>query len=312
MIACCGEALMDMVPYGDRPDAFLACPGGCPYNTAIAAARLGAEVSFLGRLGTDFLGTRLYDRLVANRVDASSVARSDQAATLAFVSRSASGDARYAFYSEGAADRSLVAADLPPRLPPKARFLMIGSISMLQEPIASTVEALAARERGRLLVSFDPNIRPSLIEGRSKYVNRFQRWASLSAVIKISSDDLGWLYPGSTPETAIDILRSLGPELVVVTLGREGSIAGHSRATARAEGFPVKVIDTIGAGDTFHAALLYLLDREGIATRADIRDLDAERLGRILRFANAAAAADCTRAGAEPPGLAEVEGYLKA
>jgi fructokinase len=311
MIVCCGEALIDMVPLGDRPDAFLACPGGCPYTTAIAAARLGAEAAFLGRIGNDFLGARLFDRLVANGVDASPVARRDQGATLAFVSRSPSGDARYAFYSEGAADRSFAAEDLPPSLPPRARYLVIGSISMLQEPLATTVESLAERERDRLLVSFDPNIRPGLIPDRAAYMRRFERWASLSAIVKISSDDLEWLYPGASPENGIARLRSLGPELVVVTLGHAGSIAEHSRAAARAGAFAVKVADTIGAGDTFHAALLFLLDREGVASREDLLGIDAASLGYMLSFANAAAAADCTHAGAEPPYLPEVEEYLR-
>ena len=102
--------------------------------------------------------------------------------------------------------------DLPARLPPEARFLMLGSITMLQEPIATTVERLAARERENLLVSFDPNIRPSLIRDRDSYLARFERWASMSAIVKISSDDLEWLYPGLSFEAGVDRLRALGAE----------------------------------------------------------------------------------------------------
>jgi len=311
MIVCSGEALMDMVPDGDRFDAFLSRPGGCPYNTAIAAARLGARVSFLGRLGTDFLGTRLFDRLAANGVDTTAISRRDQSTTLAFVTRGRDGDARYAFYSEGAADRSFAADDLPARLPPETRFLMIGSISMVQEPIATTIETLAERERGRVLVSFDPNIRPSLIPDRSTYLARFERWASMSAIVKLSSDDLEWLFPDSSTGARIDRLRSLGAALVVATLGREGAIAASTAATASVDAFQVRVADTIGAGDTFHAALLARLDENKVATRAELASLDEGRLEELLHFANAAAALNCTRTGAEPPKKAEVLEFLE-
>ncbi|MGO8693882.1 MAG: carbohydrate kinase family protein [Rectinemataceae bacterium] len=310
MIVCSGEALMDMVPDGNRSDAFLARPGGCPYNTAIAAARLGAEVSFLGRLGTDFLGSQLYERLTANGVDVSAVVRREQSATLAFVSRSPEGDARYAFYSENAADRSFAVRDLPAKLPLEARFLMLGSITMLQEPIATTVERLAARECENLLVSFDPNIRPSLIKDRGSYLTRFDRWASMSAIVKISSDDLEWLYPGLSFEAGVDRLRALGPSLVVATLGRDGALAKNGRVEARVPAFQVQVADTIGAGDTFHAALLTRLEKEKLWTREDLRKIDERRLGEILRFANAAAAVNCTRTGAEPPSEAETLDFL--
>ena len=301
MIVCSGEALIDMVPAGDRPDAFVARPGGCPYNTAIAASRLGAPVAFLGRLSTDFLGTLLFDRLVANGVEVGLLARSPQAATLAFVSRDREGNARYAFYSEGAADRSFAREDLPARLPSETRFLMVGSISMVQEPVATTVETLARREHERLLVSLDPNIRPSLIADREAYFERFERWASLSALVKVSADDIEWLYPGLSYEHAASRLMRLGASLVVITLGLEGALAVTATTTARAAGHRVRVADTIGAGDTFHAALLAELDAEGVATRSELASMDADRLRALLRFANAAAALNCTKTGAEPP-----------
>lgn len=311
MILCCGEALMDMVPDGERTDAFLARPGGCPYNTAIAAARLGARVAFLGRMGTDFLGTRLYDRLAANGVDTSAIARRDQPTTLAFVTRSREGDARYAFYSEGAADRSFADIDLPARLPPETRFLMVGSISMVQEPIATTVERLAVRERERLLLSFDPNVRPSLIADRSAYLARFERWASMSAIVKTSADDLEWLFPGQALEAGMARMRELGAALVVATLGRDGAVADSGQARSRAAAFPVPVVDTIGAGDTFHAALLAKLEEEGVKTRAELAALDGPRLEELLRFANAAAALNCMHAGTQPPTRAETLRFLE-
>ncbi len=309
---------MDMVPSGDGGDAYLARPGGCAYTTAIAAARLGAEVEFLGRIGTDFLGEALAERLAANGVGTRFTARRDDPATLAFVKRSPSGDARYAFYSKGAADRSLSPDDVPPELDGEPGFIMFGSISMAQEPVASTIEALIARESGphadpragSALACLDPNIRPALIADREGYLRSFARWLSLSAIVKASSEDIEWLYPDLSEEATVERMLASGPELVVVTRGPQGALAATKREKAEAEGMAVEVADTIGAGDTFHAALLFLLDRDGVRTRQELRSLDATRLRSMLAFANAAAAADCTRAGAQPPYLAEVEGYL--
>ena len=256
---------MDMVPSGDGGDAYLARPGGCAYTTAIAAARLGAEVEFLGRIGTDFLGEALAERLAANGVGTRFTARRDDPATLAFVKRSPSGDARYAFYSKGAADRSLSPDDVPPELDGEPGFIMFGSISMAQEPVASTIEALIARESGP---HADPRAgkRPRL--PRSQYQARphsgprglptlLRPDGSLSAIVKASSEDIEWLYPDLSEAAAVERMLASGPELVVVTRGPQGALAATKREKAESEGMAVEVADTIGAGDTFHAALLF-------------------------------------------------------
>lgn len=310
MIVCCGEALIDMIPGPSGEGSFVAAPGGCPFNTAIAAAKLGAESAFLGRLGTDFLGDLLFDELGANGVERRMIARRDQPTTLAFVQRSAAGDARYAFYSTGAADRSLEPADLPESLGPEARFLMAGSIAVLQEPLASTIERLIARERGRLLFSLDPNVRPSFVKDRGAYVERLMRWASMAAIVKASSEDLDWLFPGAVGASRAEAFLAAGAALVVETRGGAGAVAYTGRLRVESEAFEVKVADTIGAGDTFHAALLYQLDRERIVTTQAIAALGEGSLRSMLRFAQAAAAIDCTRRGAKPPTEAEVKGFL--
>lgn len=311
MIVCCGEALIDMVPGAEGEYSFLARPGGCPYTTSIAAARLGARSMFLGRIGTDFLGEALVERLRANGVDSSFVARSGQGATLAFVKRSPAGDARYAFYSDGAADRSLESSDLPPSLGPDARFLVVGSISMLQEPLATTVEGLVERESERLLVSLDPNVRPSLIPDRGRYLERLMAWASRSAIVKASSEDLAWLFPDDPPDERPRRFLEAGAELVVATLGAEGALALTRKASARAPAFRVAIADTIGAGDTFHAAMLCELEARGALDRFSLAALDEAALASMLRFAQGAAAIDCARIGAEPPTLAELESFLE-
>jgi fructokinase len=312
MIICCGEALIDMVPSGKGGNSFLARTGGSPYNTAIAAARLGSRTRFLGRMGTDFLADSLFDKLADNGVDTGLVIRRDQPTTLAFVQRTASGDARYAFYSNGAADRSFAATDLPANLGMGARFLMTGSISLLQEPIGTSIEALIARESASILVSIDPNVRPSLVVDRLPYIERLLRCVSKAAIVKASSEDLEWLFPELAPEYRYKPFLDAGTELVVETRGAEGAIARTRKLEVHAKAFAVTVADTIGAGDTFHAAFLYCLDEAGIATRHELADLDEASLARFLMFSQAAAALDCEKVGAEPPILAEVKRFLEA
>jgi fructokinase len=312
MIVCCGESLIDMVPFEGRPDAFLVRPGGCPYNTAIAAARLGASVAFLGRVGTDFLADTLVDRLREAAVDTSLVIRRDEPTTLAFVQRSASGDARYAFYSENAADRSLEERDLPARLPASARFLVAGSISLALEPAASTIEAFARRAASQALLSLDPNLRPSLAQDRASYQGRLERMIALSAIVKASEEDLEWLFPGLGADAAAERLLGMGPELIAITRGGSGSTVRTRAASVSAPAMAVKVVDTIGAGDTFHAGLLVALEEAGVCSREALNALDEKALDALLRFASAAAALDCARAGAEPPTRAELAAFLES
>jgi len=311
MIVCCGESLIDMIP-GPDGRSFIPVPGGCPFNTSIAAAKLGACSSFLGRLGKDFLSDMLWAELTANGVDTSRAVRRDEPTTLAFVQRAPGGDARYAFYSRGAADRSLEPADLPPDLGREARFLMTGSISALQEPIASTIDALIERERGRILLSIDPNIRPSLVVDRPAYIRRLMAWASAAAIVKASSEDLAWLFPEVLAEERSGAFLAAGAGLVVETRGDSGAVATTARLSVEAEAFAVDVADTIGAGDTFHAALLSRLESRGVRSRREIEELDGSALQDILRFSQAAAAIDCTRRGAKPPTQPEVQSFLSS
>ncbi|MFZ4614750.1 MAG: carbohydrate kinase family protein [Rectinemataceae bacterium] len=292
--------------------SFAARPGGCPYTSAIAAARLGAPTSFLGRVGTDFLGDLLVKRLSDNGVDSSLVARREGHSTLAFVKREADGSARYAFYSKGAADTSLDAGDLPSRLGPGVVFLLVGSISLAQEPSGSTIEAFASREASRVLLSIDPNARPGLFGNDDAWRARLLRMIPYAAILRLSDEDLSWLCPAQTAEAAIADFLSMGPELVVLTRGASGSEIHKKGGVLRAKAVPVEVVDTIAAGDTFHAAFLASLLESGVRDRASLRALDEGQLRRALERAGAAAAMDCLRVGAEPPTAVELAAFMES
>jgi fructokinase len=316
MILCCGEALIDMVPADlDGRMVFLPCPGGSPYNTAIAIGRLGAPVCFLGRLSGDFFGEMLIERLNRNMVGTDLIIRSDQNSSLALVKLEQGREPQYIFYTEDTADRSFSPGDLPRRLPPELRCILFGSIAMTMEPAASTIEALIQGEGARSdgpVISMDPNIRPFMIPHREAYVKRFEGWLASAVIVKISQADFDFIYPNLGPEKALQKVIASGPRLAVVTLGQEGALALLRRndgalVRAKAPVIEVPVVDTIGAGDTFHGGLLSWLELRGKMSRKALGELTEEELHAALLFANKAASLVCTRRGAEPPSMAEVE-----
>jgi fructokinase len=320
MILCCGEALIDMIPAGGG-DGFLPHPGGSPYNTAIAIGRLGAPVAFLGRLSLDFFGETLINRLLANGVRTDLIVRSRENSTLAFVKLQSGQEPEYVFYTEGTADRSFSAGDLPAELPGDLGCILFGSIAMTMEPVASAIEALIAREGRRPraeapVISLDPNVRPFMIRDREAYVKRFEGWAAAAVVAKISAVDFDFIYPGLDLEGALEKVLSLGPRLAVTTLGPRGALALLRRGDGtilrvEAPVVDLPVADTIGAGDTFHGALLSRLELRGRLSRTALAALTEAELYDALFFANKAASIVCSRRGAEPPTLAEVEALGK-
>lgn len=321
MIVCCGEALVDMVPFrdGSGQEAFKPCPGGSPYNTAIAVGRLGVPCAFLGKLSSDFFGGKLVSRLRENGVSDALVSRCARPSTLAFVELAEGAEPQYAFYTEGTADSSLTASELPAGLPPDARCLLFGSISLTIEPLASAVEALARREAARTdsgapVLSFDPNVRPVMVRDRGAFVRRTESFFALAHIVKISGADLDYLYPGLDREAALRKVLGFGADLVVTTLGKDGALAiGRKRdgteLRASSPVVEVEVADTIGAGDTFHGAFLARLHEKGAAGRRALEALTEEALLDALAFANAAASLVCSRRGAEPPTRAELDAF---
>ena len=322
MVLCCGEALIDMIPVAleGGKGGFEPCPGGSPYNTAIAIARLEVPAAFLGRFSTDFFGEILIQRLRQNRVSGNFIVRSGEHTTLAFVKLEHGEEPQYVFYTEGSADRSLSPGDIPPALPPEVRGLLFGSISLTMEPAASVIESLIRREAARgdagPLISLDPNVRPFMIPDREAYVKRFEGWAALANIAKVSALDYDFIYPGLGLEPSMERILNLGPCLAVSTLGPKGALAllkrpqgGLLRVTAPVADLPVA--DTIGAGDTFHGALLAWLERHDKLSRPALAALTEAELYDALLFANRAASLVCSRKGAEPPHLAELENLYR-
>ncbi|MCL2374619.1 MAG: carbohydrate kinase, partial [Treponema sp.] len=294
MIFCCGEALIDMirVPVPGSPEGFLPFPGGSPYNAAIAIGRMGVPVKFLGRFSTDFFVDTLVKKLKDNNVGDEYVIRSDQNTTLAFVKLEKGKDPQYAFYAEGTADRSLRTEDLPASLPADIRCILFGSIAMTMEPIATAIEALILREGARKspdqmdgapVLSFDPNIRSFMIKDRAAYRERFEKWIAASTIAKISAGDFEFLYPKMEAEKALQKILAMGPRLAICTMGTKGALAllrrnDGSVAKVRVPAVALPVVDTIGAGDAFHGALLAWLELEDKMSRSSLVGLSENEL----------------------------------
>ena len=303
MIVVAGESLIDLIVGADaRVEAI---PGGGPYNAARTLGRLGRPVAFLGRLSTDRFGTILRAGLAADGVDLSLTPSTDAPTLLAVAELNAAGAAVYHFYDQGTAAPGLSVADVPDGLPATTAALHVGTLGLVFEPIATTIETLVASAPAELLVMVDPNCRPTAIRDPDAYRARLDRILGRADVVKVSVDDVAWLDPGTDPDGAARRILARGPAAVILTDGdrpvRLFTPTGANEIPVPA----VRVVDTVGAGDAFGAAFLAAWTGGGRG-RADLSDEVA--LVEPTRFAIEVGTRTTTRAGAEPPTLAELEG----
>lgn len=313
MILVCGEALVDL--FLDPPEGAQmtgrAVAGGSPFNVAIGLARLGVPVGFLGTISLDGIGAMLAERLKQEGVDPRFIVRSDRLSTISAVATGADGQPSYSFHGEGAADRFLMPADLPAALPPEVRALSFGSYSMAVEPTGATLALLAGREHGRRVISVDPNLRPSVVSDMALWADAAERFYRVATIIKASDEDVrtAWGERLSLQDAAAYWL-GLGAKLVVITRGADGAIgfcaAGQVELPARA----VSVRDTVGAGDSFHAALLARLSQTDQLSIEGVAALDHVALGELLTYAATAASITVGRRGADLPKAVEVQTEL--
>lgn len=302
MILSCGEALIDMLPRITTlsEPAFSPYAGGAVFNTAIALGRLGAPSAFYSGISTDMLGEILTDTLAASKVNTDLCARSNRPTTVAFV-KLVNGQATYAFYDENTAGGLLSQSELPV-LPADVSTLFFGGISLVNDPAASTYEALQTREAADRVIMIDPNIRLGFIAGKEdQYRARIERMIARSDIVKLSDEDLHWFAgSGDLPQLAKDILAQ-GVKAVFVTEGAKGAWAFTSRDARFVASKKVTVADTVGAGDTFNAGVLSALYDLGALTKDRVAALTPAELDAALELGARAAAVTVSRAGANPP-----------
>ena len=313
-IAVVGEVVADAVlpPNGivDGAAHLTVHPGGGPANFAVAVSRLGSTARFAGRLSTGALGALCRTKLEESGVDLAASEAAPEPATLAIARLNDSGAASYEFYTAGTADWAWTDESLAPLVdgpfigtdPPVA--LHTGTLALALQPSGQVIENLLARVRSSLTVSIDPNLRTLLVPVDT-YRGAIDRWAALSDVVRLSEDDLEQLWPDFSPEQAAAHLHDLGVPLAVVSLGADGAFASLRGAQVRVPIAPTTLVDTVGAGDSFHGGMLHHLAQAGLlGGRLD--DLDLAGLTEALQFASRVSAITCSRAGANPPWAAEL------
>ncbi|EJN10349.1 sugar kinase, ribokinase [Bradyrhizobium sp. YR681] len=307
MLISCGDALIDFVPTRntDGREAVMPAVGGSCLNVAIGMARLGAPTGFVGGISTDLFGRMIADHAAASHVELGLATRSDHQTTLAFV-RIVAGESHYAFYDAETATRSWTyrRGSIPFNT---IEALHVGSTTLVNDQGAAETKALIADARASTTISFDPNCRPNLVRDKPAYLARMAEFAGTADLIKMSDVDFAYLFGEEPFAQRAAALLAQGTSLVVITRGNSGAIAWHAGAGQVEVAAPkVEVADTIGAGDSFQAALLFALHKQGRLARPQLKAISADELRRALSFAANCAGLTCTRPGADPPWSHEV------
>ena len=284
----CGEVLIDILPTGP-------VVGGGPANTAKALARLGHDVHFIDGISTDAYGQSARAELLRDGVNLDLALASDKPTCTATVTLDAAGGASYEFLIDGTATFDFASSWLPDPYRYQPQVLHIGTLVTMIEPGASALYDWAMQVAELAPIVFDPNIRPSVQPDRDLYEAAVEKWAALSAVIKVSDDDLAWLFPGQPIEDVANRWINDGAFLVVVTQGANGIMGYTSEGCVEVPGVKVDVVDTVGAGDTVGAIVVEAMLTHGLV------ELRGELLRGVLARAAAAAAITCSRKGAQPP-----------
>lgn len=303
-----GEALVDVV-HGINGD-IKNIPGGSPANTAVALARLGIKTCMKARTSSDEFGTEIRNYLTNQDVNLDYSLVVDRPSSVIKATIQKDGSAKYEANLKGAADYGWTFEELNQKIDPDVQIVQLGSLTSYVEPGATNVEKWFSQLRlsNKYLLTFDPNIRHPLDGQNEEDVRtRAKKLASLSHVVKASDEDLNWIFSNNnTQDSAMKIINS-GASLVIVTLGKKGAIAvnkNHEIIEVLAK--DIDVIDTIGAGDTFAAALIaQLLEKSWINENA-LENLNRADLTEILTNCSMAAAITCSRQGANPPRRHEV------
>jgi fructokinase len=293
-----GELLIDLIPVGlDRKPVV----GGGPTNTARAIAKLGIGTQFIDGISTDDFGQMAKKVLISEGVKLDYVKYSDRPTCSAIVSLSETGSATYEFVIENTATFDFAHNWLPNPQTERPALLHIGTLATVIEPGASVLLEWAQVVAKVAPIVFDPNIRPAVIDDREQYVAQVERWVEISSAVKVSDEDIKWLYPSLEIDQVVNYWLKKGPTLVVVTYSDKGLTGYRKSEMVNAEAVKVKVVDTVGAGDTVGAVLVEAIVKDGLDS------LTGSRLETMLKRAAKAAAITVSRAGANPPTSEELE-----
>ena len=293
----CGEVLIDLIPDGTERRAVV---GGGPANTAKALSKLGIATQFIDGISNDQYGQMALKELRKDNVLLDFIKFSDKPTCLAIISLNSKGVASYEFVIDNTATFDFSHAWLPDPINIKPSLLHIGTLVTAIEPAATVLFEWAKKVASVAPIVFDPNIRPAVMNNRSEYVEQVERWVGISSAVKVSDDDIYWLYPGEDLDKVAKRWLGMGPELIVVTFGDKGLSGFRDKTKVSVDAKKVVVADTVGAGDTVGAILVEAIIADGLAKLTD------ERLSLMLDRAARAAAITVSRTGAKPPSKDEI------
>jgi fructokinase len=296
----CGEVLIDLIPGSDG--VRVAHVGGGPANTAKALARLGHDVQFIDGISSDQYGQMSRKELLDDEVKLDLALKSDKPTCTAEVKLAADGSGSYVFNIDGTATFDFSLDWLPDPSRYKPQVLHIGTLVTVIEPGADVLYDWAIRVAEFAPIVYDPNIRPSVMGDRERYQASVEKWAAISSVIKVSDDDVEWLYPGESVESVAQRWINDGAALVVITRGINGLLGVTASGSVEVPGVKIEVADTVGAGDTVGAIIVEAMIEKGILNLTD------EVLKATLHRAAVAAGITCSRKGAQPPYKHELKG----
>jgi fructokinase len=296
----CGEVLIDLIPdaSGERTPHV----GGGPANTAKALARLGHDVQFIDGISSDKYGQMSERELLDDEVKLELALKSDKPTCLAIITLNEHGGASYQFEIDGTATFDFSAEWLPDPSRYKPQVLHIGTLVTVIQPGADVLFDWALQVAEIAPIVFDPNVRSVVMSDHKKYVEAVERWVSISSVVKVSDDDMAWLYPDQSYEAVAKRWIDAGAALVVVTRGASGLVGFTAVGSVEAPGVKVEVADTVGAGDTVGAIIVEAMIEKGIL------NLTGDVLKSVLHRAAVAAGITCSRKGAQPPYKHELKG----
>jgi fructokinase len=289
----CGEVLIDLIPGADG--VRVAHVGGGPANTAKALARLGHDVQFIDGISSDAHGQMSRKELLDDEVKLDLALNSDKPTCTAEVTLAANGSASYVFTIDNTATFDFSDSWLPDPSRYKSQVLHIGTLVTIIEPASSVLYNWAIKVAEFAPIVFDPNIRPSVVGDRGRYAAAVEKWAAISSVIKLSDDDVKWLYPDESFESVAQRWISQGASVVVITRGSDGLIGFTAGGSVEVPGVKIEVVDTVGAGDTVGAILVEAMIEKGL------ENLTGDVLKATLHRAAVAAGITCSRKGAQPP-----------
>jgi fructokinase len=289
----CGEVLIDVLPTGP-------VVGGGPANTAKALARLGQTVEFIGGISTDSYGQMARKELERDGVGLGLSLESNKPTCTARVHLDKAGSATYTFVIDGTATFDFSPSWLPDPEKLKPNVLHIGTLATVVEPGAAVLFDWAIKCAEFAPIVFDPNVRPSFLGDREKYCQAVEKWVGISSVVKLSDEDIAWLYPDQSVDEVAYRWLSGETSLVVITRGEKGIIGYTHGAQKEVEGAKVVVVDTVGAGDTVGAIIVAAVVQHSVA------GVVGQVLVDTLHKSAVAAGITVSRAGAQPPRMHEL------